>query len=237
MADDHMDIIPASENEDSNIEPFPQLLALNHDSENSEDINYSKPSPNELLEIVNEHNEVLGVVQLSDFGQREEQAGNLAEDDTNLNIDQHDRNNDDPTPQDEIQDYEPPPFPEDMFSNSESNSDTPDYYLESSGEDEPAIPQVRVPLKNHARDVEHPDDFAHDWLWIEEDTGPSYGSFTGNPGLNIQPTQRDPLGYFNLFFEPSMNTTLATETNSYARQRIQSVTGYILHDKYTIFTQ
>ena len=56
MANEHMDIIPASENDDSDTEPFAQLMALNPKSDNS------SASGNELLEVVNEH-KVLGVIQ------------------------------------------------------------------------------------------------------------------------------------------------------------------------------
>ena len=70
-----------------------------------------------------------------------------------------------------------------MFSNWESeSSNTPDYILDSSEEeDEEVMPQIRIPIKNYPEDTEHEDDFPNNWLWIEEDTGPSYDPFTGNP--------------------------------------------------------
>ena len=235
MADEHMDIIPASENDDSDTEPFAQLMALNPESDDSDN---SSAFGNGLLEVVNEHNEVLGVIQRP-VEQEEDNELFLDEQDNNLHPEQLSTNAQDPIPPD-MQDYEPPPLPDEMFSNSESDSDTPDYYLQSSDEEEPTIPQVRVPLRNYSRDVEHPEDFAHNWLWLEQDTGSSYSPFTGNPGMNIRPTQPDALGYFHLFFEQAMYTRLAAQTNEYARQRIQNITGYIvtryLLDIYSIIT-
>ncbi|MCG8620554.1 MAG: transposase, partial [Proteobacteria bacterium] len=66
-------------------------------------------------------------------------------------------------------------------------------------------------------------------MWLEEDPGASYEPFTGNPELNIPPSQKDPNSYFELFFDPAMYTRISDETNNYARQRIQNVTGYLLY--------
>ena len=130
----------------------------------------------------------------------------------------------------------PPPPPDEMFSNLESeSSDTPDYILDSSEEEEDElVPQMRIPIKNYPNDTDHEEDFSNGWLWIEEDPGASYGPFTGNPGLNIPPSQKDPHNYFELFFDPSMYTWISSETNNYARQRIQHLTGYLL-TLYSIF--
>ena len=102
MADNHMEVPPS-------------------DDENEDE------SESGLLEIVNEHNEVLGVVL------------------SNNNIP-----------------YENQVREENMFSSSESESDNPNYFVESSDsddEEEENIRQIRVPLKNYSRDTEHPDDF------------------------------------------------------------------------------
>ena len=214
IADHHMEVIPTSENSDSDTEPFAQLRASNVE-DNTSSSGYG------ILEVVNEHNEVLGVIQ--GFDQNNELdviPENPPQAEQQETMDQY------PIPPHDVHDYEPPPFPDDMFSNSDSDSDTPGYYLQSSDEEEAAIPQIRVPLQNHSRDIEHPDDFSNNWLWIEEDTGASYSQFTANPGLNIRPSQPDPLGYFQLFFDPAMYTRLAAQTNEYARQRIQKRTGY-----------
>ena len=86
------------------------------------------------------------------------------------------------------------------------------------------IPQIRVPLENYRRDLENEFDFSNNWMWTEEDPGASYGP--GNPGLNIQPDSNDPIDFFRLFFEDSMFTRIANETNNYARQCIRNRTGY-----------
>ena len=68
----------------------------------------------------------------------------------------------------------------------------------------------------------------------------SYGPFTGMPGMNIQPNGLDPLTYFELFFDPAMYTTIAGQTNQYARQWYQTLTGdfpFIILDNYSIFTR
>ena len=141
MADDHMEVIPPSDNE----------------NDESEFENESG-----LLQVVNEHNEVLGVV---------------------LADNQHPP-------------YQSPLQEQNMFSSSESEtSDNPNYFvesIESEGEQE-NIPQIRLPLKNYSQDTEHPDDFENNWQWVIEDTGPSYGPFTGMPGLNIPPNKLDPI--------------------------------------------
>ena len=178
MADDHMEVIPPSDNESES-----GLLEI---------VNEHNESESGLLETVNEHNEVLGVV-LS--------------------------NNQPPC--------EPPLREENMFSSSESESETPNYFVEASDseQEEENIPHIRVPLKNYSRDTEDPDDFVNNWLWVFEDTGPSYGPFTGIPGMNILPNKIDPISYFELFFDPAMYIRIAGQTNEYANQRIQKLSG------------
>ena len=168
MADDHMEVPPS-------------------DNENEDE------SESGLLEIVNEHNEVLGIVL------------------SNNNVP-----------------YENQVREENMFSSSESESDNPNYFVESSDsddEEEENIRQIKVPLKNYSRDTEHPDDFGNNWLWVIEDMGPSYGPFTGIPGMNIPPNKSDPISYFQLFFDPAMYTRIAGQSNEYANQQIRQFSG------------
>ena len=120
-------------------------------------------------------------------------------------------------------------------------SDNPKYFVESieSEREKENIPQIRLPLKNYSQDTEHPDDFENNWQWVIEDTGPSYGPSTGMPGLNIPPNKSDPINYFQLFFDPAMYTQIAGQTNQYANQRIQKLSGdlpFIIHDNYLTFT-
>ena len=103
--------------------------------------------------------------------------------------------------------------------NNDSENDQIDYLLESDDDDN-EIPQIRVPLENYWQDLENEYDFSNNWMWMEEDPGTSYGPFNGNPGLNIQPDLNDPIDFFQLFFEDSMFTRIANETNNYARQCI-----------------
>ena len=187
-----------------------------------------------LLEIVNEHNEVLGVV-LSHTEPRHEapiaEENSSSESETDPNEVPIAETNPKEVPIAENSSSESetdtpseaPIAEENMFSSSESQSDTPNYILESSDseQEEDNIPHIRVPHKNYSRDMEDPDDFVNNWRWVIEDTGPSYGPFTGMPGMNIPPKKSDPISYFELFFDPAMYTRIAGETNQYANQRYQ----------------
>ena len=141
--------------------------------------------------------------------------------------------NHNPVPSDDVynfnENFELPPFPDGFASSSDDNNDSEndqiDYLLESDDDDD-EIPQIRVPLENYRWDLEHKFNFSNNWMWTEEDPGSSYGPFNGNPGLNIQPHSNDPIDFFRLFFEDSMFTRIANETNNYARQRIRNRTGY-----------
>ena len=195
-----------------------------------------------LLEIVNEHNEVLGVV-LSHTEPRHEapiaEENSSSESETDPNevpiAENSSSESETDTPN------EAPIAEENMFSSSESESDTPNYILESSDseQEQDNIPNIRVPLKNYSRDMEDPDDFVNNWRWVIEDTGPSYGPFTGMPGMNIPPKKLDPISYFELFFDPAMYTRIAGETNQYANQRYQKLSGdlpFLIHDNYSTVT-
>ena len=85
--------------------------------------------------------------------------------------------------------------------------------------------QLEIPLTNYRNDVKHVDNFGNDWEWLETDLGASSGPFTGQHGLLIEPTERTPQGFFNLFFDDSMWKLISQETNIYARQCIQSLWG------------
>ena len=102
--------------------------------------------------------------------------------------------------------FEPPPFLDGfastpLSSDNDSENDQIDYLLESDDNDDQEevvgeIPQIRVPLENYWRNLEHKFDFSNNWKWTEEDPGASYGPFNGNPGLNIQPDSNDPIDFF-----------------------------------------
>ena len=212
-----------------------------------------------LLEIVNEHNEVLGVVLSHTEPRREapiakENSSSESETDPNEVPIAKNSSSESETDPNEVPiaensssesetdtPNEAPIAEENMFSSSESESDTPDYILESSDseQEQDNIPYIRVPLKNYSRDTEDPDDFVNNWRWVIEDTGPSYGPFTGMPGMNIPPKKSDPISYFELFFDPAMYTRIAGETNQYANQRYQKLSGdlpFLIHDNYSTVT-
>ena len=213
MADDHMDVI---ENDDE--------------------------GESGLLEIVNEHNEVLGVV-LSHTEPHckapiaEENTSSESETDTPNEVPIAEENSSSESETDtpneapiakensssESETHTPNEVPiakENMFSSSESETDTPNYILESSDskQEQDNIPHIRVPLKNYSQDTEDSDDFVNNWRWVIEDTSPSYGPFTGMPGMNIPPNKSDPISYFQLFFDPAMYTRIAGEINQYTNR-------------------
>ena len=231
MATAHEEIIETSdkkENRNENVQLFGILSNLHMGTNTDTDTEDTNPE-HELFEVVNEHTEVLHVF-----------SPTIKPSHPQVSVIQQDNSPEqDNSPSEENYDYEPPDIPDEILSNSESEStDTPHYILDSSEEEEEEelVPEIRIPLKNYPNDTEYEEDFSNGWLWLEEDTGASYGPFTGNPGLNISPSQKDPLNYFELFFDPSMYTRISSETNNYARQRIQHVTGPLPYF-YSIFTQ
>ena len=73
---------------------------------------------------------------------------------------------------------------------------------------------------NYKDDIEHPDDFGNGWTWLQADTGATFGPFHGTPGLcSFKTDNLTPWELFGEFFDESMFTHLADETNRYARQR------------------
>ena len=212
MATGHEEFIQTSDKEEENIneniEVFGILshlqLGTNTLFTNTEDTN----PEHQLFEVVNEHNEVLHVF-----------SPTIKPSHPQVSVSQLDNSpQQDNSPTNENYDYEPPDMPDEMLSNSESESThTPHYILDSSEEEEEElVPEIRIPSKNYPNDTEHEEDFSNGWLWLEEDTGASYGPFTGNPGLNISPSHKDPRNYFELFFDPAMYTRICSETNNYA---------------------
>ena len=234
MAAEHEEFIQTSDKEEENRNENVGLLGIFSHLQMGTNLltNTQDTNPQDQLhEVVNEHNEVLHVFSL------------MSPSHPHVSVSQQDNSPQQYSPQQDNfptyanYDYQPPGIPDEMFSNSESEStDTPHYIIDSSEEEEELVPKIRIPIKNYPNDTEHEEDFSNGWLWIEEDTGASYGPFTGNPGLNISPTEKDPRNYFELFFDPSMYTRIASETNTYARQRIRNITGP-LPDFYSIFTR
>lgn len=107
------------------------------------------------------------------------------------------------------------------ISEDEYNDSEPSDYDSLTVEDIEAhnLQGIEIPLENYARDVEHPDDFADGWEWVEKDPGASYGPFTGPSGLMID-VGETPQHYFDAFFDATMWHKIADETNKYARQSL-----------------
>ena len=242
MASPHvLEIIQTSDQEEQNeneqIQPFGNLCQLSMDSDDLLYNNDKVDPQTQLFEVVNECNKTLHVFSPQNIipVNQDDQANVAQNPHPPVNVLPLDKSS---PGMDENYDYETPPVPDEMFTDSESESnDTPDYILDSSAEEEEEeiVPQIRIPIKNYPNDAEHDDDCPNGWLWPEEDTGASYGPFIGNPGLNIPPSQKDPCSYFELFFDPLMYTKISSKTNNYAGQRIQNVTGHLL-DFYSIST-
>ena len=160
-----------------------------------------------LLTVVNEHSEVLGLIEdsrarelpnsnIDDRGDRESDLlnSNIDDSDTELpnsnNIDNPDSgDNVDENDSDGEQDHQHYIVPQD--ENDDDNN-----YIENNV----TLPQV--PLVNFNGDVEHEEDFGNGWEWTETDPGSSCGPFIGQPGLLIQPASRTPEG----FFKPSIRS-------------------------------
>ena len=169
-----------------------------------------------LLTVVNEHSEILGVIE--------------------------DNRGDEIIVQNQQEEIYVPPI-ETPQSESESVTEENDAGIQDvhDSEDDNYIvyeegnnriennpnPHPQIHIQNYARDVEHEDDFGNGWNWDEKDPGSSCGPYIGQSGLFLEPATRTPEGFFNLLFNKSMWTRIAQQTNIYARQRIQQLRGII----------
>ena len=153
-----------------------------------------------LLTVVNEHSEVIGLI----------------EDDRDANSPISNHN--------EIEIFHhPPDIPE---SNSDGNNSVLDEKVEENDSESEQneehyivhqdennhiqnnIPLSQIPVINYDHDVEHKD-FRNGWEWTKRDPGSSCGPFIAHPRLLIQPASLTPKGFFNLLFDQSMWTLLA----------------------------
>ena len=172
-----------------------------------------------LLTVVNEHSEVIGLIENDKetnspiWNQNEieifHHPPNIPESDSDGNNSLGDEN---------------------VEENDSDSEQSEEHYIVRQDEDsdiENIIPLPQIPLMNYNRDVEHEEDFGNGWEWTERDPGSSCGPFIGQPGLLIQPATCTPEGFFNLLFDQSMWTLLVQQTNIYARQRIQQLRGII----------
>ena len=158
-----------------------------------------------LLTVVNEHSEVLGLIEddrdrelpnsnIDDRGDRESDLlnSNIDDSDTELpnsnNIDNPDSEGDnvDENDSDGEQDHQ-----HYIVQQDENNDDNND--IDNN------VPLPQVPLVNFNGDVEHEEDFGNGWEWTETDLGSSCGPFIGQPGLLIQPASRTPKVFLTFY--------------------------------------
>ena len=116
-------------------------------------------------------------------------------------------------------------FPPEDFTdiqNDVNNSDDDGVYIIET-ENIPKPTRLEYPIANHSRDIPLQEDTDNGWIKIDNDQIPDQCQFTGNPGLNMNTTSRNPEDFFNNLFDERMYTILAEETNNYARQKIRKV--------------
>ena len=110
--------------------------------------------------------------------------------------------------------------------NANSESENSDYEnFEDDSDDDFGIPIDRPPSRpmvNIPNDVENELDYEIGWEWIEEDTGPLIGPYTGFRQCLLDPVKNKPQDFFNEMFDASMYTIISEETNKYAHRRKQN---------------
>ena len=153
MAAGHEEFIETSDKKEEKINENEEVFGiLSHLQLGTNTLFTNKEDTNpehQLFEVVNEHNEVLHIF-----------SPTIKPSHPQVSVSQPDNSpQQDNSPTNENYDYEPPDIPDEMLSNSESEStDTPHYILDSSEEEEELIPQIRIPLKNYPNDTEHEED-------------------------------------------------------------------------------
>ena len=156
------------------------VSSSDYDEDEYEDFN--------LLTVVNEHSEVIGLI----------------EDDRDANS---------PIPNhNEIEIFHHPPdipesdsdgnnsvLDENVEENDSGSEQNEEHYIvhqDKNNHIQNNIPLPQIPLINYDRDVEHEEDFGNGWEWTERDPGSSCGPFIAHPGLLIQPASHTPEGFF-----------------------------------------
>ena len=106
-----------------------------------------------------------------------------------------------------------------------TNSESKNSDFEDLSDDDFGIPIDRPPSRpmvNFENDVEREEDYEIGWDWIEEDTGPLIGSYTGFRQCLLDPLKNKQEDFFNELFDVRMYTIMVEETNKYARRRKQN---------------
>ena len=172
-----------------------------------------------LLTVVNEHSEVIGLIE------NDKETNSPIQNQNEIEIFHHPSNipESDSDGNNSLGD-------ENVEENDSDSEQIEEHYIvcqDKNSDIENIIPLPQIPLMNYNHDVEHEEDVGNGWEWTERDPGSSCGPFIGQPGLLIQPASHTPEGFFNLLFNQSMWTLLVQQTNIYARQRIQQLRGII----------
>ena len=140
----------------------------------------------------------------------------------------------------------PPEIPSDIKMDTDNNNilspaenrdnESDSYEIITECQNQPNQPSINI--LNYPADIENADDYANGWEWQLEDKGSSCGPFLSESKLNIDSCTNEPEAYFEALFDTSMWTTLAQETNNYARQSIRNKQGTLFHQfLYTIVVQ
>ena len=170
-----------------------------------------------LLTVINEHSEVIGLIEddrnnNSQIGQNGVADSNEIEifhrppdnlesdsDETNYLNDNRNGNGDESDSGQNNSGHE--------VNEDDSDSEDQEHYMvyqEENNGIENNIHLPEIPIINYASDVEHEEDFGNGWERTEKDSGSFCGPFIGQPGLLIEPASRTSEGFFN-----SMWTLLA----------------------------
>ena len=119
-----------------------------------------------------------------------------------------------------IDNYDPPPFPSD--NDSEGVSDNSNEAANEDDEtDRPNSYRLsQTPIVNYSCDYEDQDDYFDGWIWNcfpgQEDSGPEYGLFSGKQQPLFDQRQNEPFHFFNEMFLPTLFNEIVDSTNRYA---------------------
>ena len=107
-----------------------------------------------------------------------------------------------------------------------SESENEDSYVDPlDNDDDFGIPlewPPSHPMVNYSGDIEIEEDYKIGWEWLECDTGPIIGPYSGFWQCLVDPAKTKPEDFFNAIFDECMFTTMAEMMNLYAHNRLQS---------------
>ena len=115
-----------------------------------------------------------------------------------------------------------------VVSDSNDSDDSDGYVIEREDPQQVHGPPLLTTLiENYERDVEIEDDYHKGWYWTStDDEGPSCYDFFDEAHTLLDTTVvKKPEHFFEAFFDRSMWTIIAEETNRYARDKIRKQRG------------